>query len=168
MTIKPYIITLLTHSNSITVVRAYNPKYDSNDKYCLCGHSYYRHFDSYERVSRMSCKYCLCHKYVESAGIYTSEFIEKFDGLIGHRIKDQKYYRFMKDERPYGILNIIGSLYSRQIDISLKESGDELIMDASTLVLNHIKNTLKTEVTGKFRRHRIKKEEPIEEYDDIW
>ena len=74
----------------------------------------------------------------------------------------------MKDERKHGILSIIGSLYSRQIDISLKELGDELVMEASTLVLNHIKNTLKPEVTGKFRRHRIKKEEPIEVYDDIW
>lgn len=40
--------------------------YDStygDDILCECGHPYYRHFDSYEDMSPVGCKYC--HGYVE-------------------------------------------------------------------------------------------------------
>ena len=36
-------------------------KYDENfgdDRECKCGHSYYRHFDPYEQMSPVWCKYC--------------------------------------------------------------------------------------------------------------
>jgi hypothetical protein len=38
-----------------------NPEYDpqvGNDTKCLCGHSYYRHFDPYEGMAPVGCKYC--------------------------------------------------------------------------------------------------------------
>lgn len=36
-------------------------QYDSNygdNKPCLCGHPYYRHFDTYDNMSAVGCKYC--------------------------------------------------------------------------------------------------------------
>lgn len=37
--------------------------YDENfgdDKICKCGHPYYRHFDTYDHMSHVGCKYCEC------------------------------------------------------------------------------------------------------------
>lgn len=39
--------------------RHYNPKY-GDERNCKCGHSYYRHFDSYEDMLPVGCKYCNC------------------------------------------------------------------------------------------------------------
>lgn len=42
--------------------------YDENfgdDKKCSCGHSYYRHFDSYDDMKPVGCKYCSCSGFVE-------------------------------------------------------------------------------------------------------
>ncbi len=36
-------------------------QYDENfgdNKLCLCGHPYYRHFDTYDHMSAVGCKYC--------------------------------------------------------------------------------------------------------------
>lgn len=32
-----------------------------DDKDCACGHPYYRHFDTYDNMSPIGCKYCDCH-----------------------------------------------------------------------------------------------------------
>ncbi|AVD99357.1 hypothetical protein SEA_BILLNYE_185 [Streptomyces phage BillNye] len=32
---------------------------------CLCGHSYYRHFDSWEGMEPIGCKYCECDTFEE-------------------------------------------------------------------------------------------------------
>ena len=42
----------------------YNPKY-GDDRECICGHPYYRHFDSYEDNEPVGCKYCSCYTVVE-------------------------------------------------------------------------------------------------------
>lgn len=34
-----------------------------DDKKCVCGHSYYRHFDTYEQMYPIGCKYCECYKF---------------------------------------------------------------------------------------------------------
>jgi len=31
-----------------------------DDKECECGHDYYRHFDTYDNMSPVGCKYCGC------------------------------------------------------------------------------------------------------------
>lgn len=56
---KPYIETTITK-----IVRKYNPDY-GDDRICTCGHSYYRHFDSYEDMEPVGCKYCGCYEFVE-------------------------------------------------------------------------------------------------------
>lgn len=46
------------------------PKYDKtfgDEKDCACGHPYYRHFDTYEGMYPVGCKYCTCsvwHRHV--------------------------------------------------------------------------------------------------------
>jgi hypothetical protein len=38
------------------------PRYDplyGDDKLCDCGHPYYRHFDTYDDMAPVGCKYCM-------------------------------------------------------------------------------------------------------------
>lgn len=56
---KPYLQGI-----EVRVVSKYNPAY-GNDKECECGHSYYRHFDSYEDMDPCGCKYCGCYDFKE-------------------------------------------------------------------------------------------------------
>jgi hypothetical protein len=46
----------------VEVAILYDPNF-GDDVECECGHPYYRHFDSYEGMSPVGCKYC--HGYVE-------------------------------------------------------------------------------------------------------
>ncbi len=59
----PYLIT----EQVVTVVtRQYNPNY-GDDRVCLCGHPYYRHFDTYADMDPIGCKYCQdCDVFVPS------------------------------------------------------------------------------------------------------
>lgn len=57
---KPYIEEVV-----VTKVRKYNPKY-GDKRMCECGHPYYRHFDSYEDMEAVGCKYCGCYTFVEA------------------------------------------------------------------------------------------------------
>jgi len=45
-------------------IQAYNPKY-GDDRICECGHSYYRHFDPFENMRNVGCKYCGCFEFKE-------------------------------------------------------------------------------------------------------
>lgn len=59
----------------------YNPEYTpptpydkshGDDDECRCGHSYYRHFDTYDSMAPVGCKYCYCgHGYED--GSFTSK-----------------------------------------------------------------------------------------------
>lgn len=40
----------------------YNPNFGDHRE-CQCGHSYYRHFDSYENMEAIGCKYCGCKEF---------------------------------------------------------------------------------------------------------
>lgn len=46
-------------------VKRYNPNYGDN-RMCVCGHPYYRHFDSWENMRPVGCKYCGCREFVEA------------------------------------------------------------------------------------------------------
>ena len=37
--------------------REYDPAYGS-ERLCTCGHIYYRHFDTYDHMRPVGCKYC--------------------------------------------------------------------------------------------------------------
>ena len=43
----------------------YNPEY-GDDRVCICGHTYYRHFDSYDNMEPIGCKYCRCWQFEET------------------------------------------------------------------------------------------------------
>ena len=58
---KPYITNITIEINTN---RKYNKNYGDNRE-CECGHSYYRHFDSYERMEAVGCKYCQCYEFKE-------------------------------------------------------------------------------------------------------
>lgn len=49
----------------VRTVAKYNPNY-GDKKVCECGHSYYRHFDSYEDMDAVGCKYCRCFTFKEA------------------------------------------------------------------------------------------------------
>lgn len=62
MTHEPYII----ETETITV-RYWNKDYNQ-DELCICGHTYYRHFDPYEDMYPRGCKYCQCSDFVPGGG----------------------------------------------------------------------------------------------------
>jgi len=63
---QPYLTTITTTTETIKN-RKYNPKF-GDDKVCECGHPYYRHFDSYEQMDPVGCKYCQCYEFKEDDG----------------------------------------------------------------------------------------------------
>jgi hypothetical protein len=50
---------------TVETEKKYNPNF-GDDKICKCGHSYYRHFDSYEQMEAIGCKYCGCYDFEEA------------------------------------------------------------------------------------------------------
>lgn len=66
---KNFSITISTEpylmQEVITVERKYNPNYGDH-RICICGHPYYRHFDSYDDMYDAGCKYCRCDTFVET------------------------------------------------------------------------------------------------------
>lgn len=40
----------------------YDPEF-GDAELCKCGHTYYRHFDPYENMSPVGCKYCICRRF---------------------------------------------------------------------------------------------------------
>ena len=50
---------------TVETEKKYNPNF-GDDKKCKCGHSYYRHFDSYEQMEAIGCKYCECYDFEEA------------------------------------------------------------------------------------------------------
>jgi len=73
----PYIET-----RRVVIDRKYNPNY-GDDKICECGHTYYRHFDSYEDMYACGCKYCGCNDFVE---MITVNYIVRVNERTGYKI----------------------------------------------------------------------------------
>jgi hypothetical protein len=59
---KPYIY--INHV-VVSTEQRYNPEY-GNNRICQCGHEYYRHFDTYDNMAAIGCKYCQCRTFVEA------------------------------------------------------------------------------------------------------
>lgn len=70
---KPYIIETITIKK-----KKYNPNYGDN-RMCVCGHTYYRHFDSWNDMEAVGCKYCGCQEFVE---VESEKYVNIADDLI--------------------------------------------------------------------------------------
>ncbi len=46
-------------------MQMYDPKF-GDSKLCECGHFYERHFDSYDNMDPVGCKYCSCYEFTLS------------------------------------------------------------------------------------------------------
>ena len=57
---KPYIVETITMQN-----KKYNPNY-GDLRMCVCGHTYYRHFDPWDDMEAVRCKYCGCEEFIEA------------------------------------------------------------------------------------------------------
>ena len=55
----PYLTTI-----EVTKQYHYNPQY-GDDRLCECGHTYERHFDTYDNMATSCCKYCGCQEFKE-------------------------------------------------------------------------------------------------------
>lgn len=51
-------------NTEIYIEKVYNPKYGDN-KVCICGDSYEKHFDSWDEMTACGCKYCECDHFKE-------------------------------------------------------------------------------------------------------
>ena len=78
---KPYLEEIVT-----TTVRNYNPKY-GDERICQCGHTYYRHFDSWADMDNVGCKYCWCHDFQEA--VITPERIAEMQRVVRERYPEQ-------------------------------------------------------------------------------
>jgi len=78
----------------------YNPKYGDN-RVCKCGHSYYRHFDTYEGMEPIGCKYCQCYEFKEETDdcmCKESAMQAMKDGKkVSHPLFFDDQYLYMKD-----------------------------------------------------------------------
>jgi hypothetical protein len=54
----------LPYIDKVVIEKVYNPKY-GDGRICVCGHEYFRHFDTYDHMANVGCKYCGCHKFEE-------------------------------------------------------------------------------------------------------
>jgi hypothetical protein len=57
---KPYISHVV-----VSTEQRYNPEY-GDERICTCGHVYRRHFDTYDNMAAIGCKYCQCRTFVEA------------------------------------------------------------------------------------------------------
>jgi hypothetical protein len=60
-------------------VRKYNPKF-GDLRLCVCGHPYDRHFDSYDNMEPVGCKYCDCNDFSEAPPTLATPPAEKGEG----------------------------------------------------------------------------------------
>lgn len=107
---RPYIVTI----EDIKTKYGYNKDY-GDDKECVCGHPYYRHFDTYEDMYPIGCKYCQCFRFEE----ITDENREEINN------KKLSYSRFeVIDKYPNSVWEI-GDIIDCQDDMFLVKELEE-------------------------------------------
>lgn len=65
----------------------YNPNYGDN-RMCVCGHPYVRHFDSYENMEACGCKYCGCQEFKEDTKSINDKKLPHHCKLCGAYIEE--------------------------------------------------------------------------------
>lgn len=92
---EPYILKQVTKT-----IRQYNREY-GDDRLCICGHSYYRHFDSYEQMEAIGCKYCGCYTFKEADGSEKLKWV-LIDTVAIIVVAETAIGAFMVYRRPHG------------------------------------------------------------------
>ena len=87
---KPYITKIV-----VAEVREYNPKF-GDDRICECEHTYYRHFDSYEKMMVCGCKYCGCNDFKEASETIQSK-VKFFDSVRVADLSKQDWIEYCLD-----------------------------------------------------------------------
>ena len=95
---RPYI-----EKEVVTVVREYNPAY-GDDRICVCGHVYYRHFDTYEEMEACGCKYCGCFDFKELTN-RTRWILE--ENVFSEKCFDEMIVVLEKKAIPYARIKVI-------------------------------------------------------------
>lgn len=89
--------------------RKYNREY-GDDKVCRCGHPYYRHFDTYEDMDPVGCKYCGCDEFKPEPSEMVKKFQEYLDNMTEEEVEEMRAKYFPPDTRPKGWISIEDSL----------------------------------------------------------
>lgn len=96
--------------------------YDSNfgdNKLCECGHEYYRHFDTYDNMAPVGCKYCSPYTYrssgVQHGNNICTGFKEKMETIKdSHPREEDKYaHGLCQDCDEYAMLHQKGEDHCR-------------------------------------------------------
>lgn len=93
----PEVFELCLKETSAHNSEKYDPALDTKDAICQCGHVYYRHFDTYEDMAPVGCKYCDCG-----------------------------YYRPIKDNDPLGI-DALNAVFEELLELELPYDGEQMI-----------------------------------------
>lgn len=80
---RPYMLETLTIQK-----KKYNASY-GDGRICKCGHKYYRHFDTYEHMEPIGCKYCQCSEFVEAKKVFYN--VDEKKELLGHIVNDNEF-----------------------------------------------------------------------------
>ena len=66
-------------------------KHFGDAKICTCGHTYYRHFDTYDRLYPIGCKYCNCDRFEEKG--HESQIEPKFSKELLAQMAEMQRWR---------------------------------------------------------------------------
>lgn len=147
MSEKPYITRLVE-------VQSYNPNF-GDEKECQCGHQYHRHFDSYQDMQPVGCKYCGCCEFVErteQTDKLVDDILEELNSLnpgwsISYR-HSSDYIRFSNEDETlmmeYSVYNGRTSYTFNHLRISINDDSNlqGYSIESITAAYNDLKETV--------------------------
>lgn len=144
---QPYITRIIE-------IQSYNPNF-GDERECQCGHPYYRHFDSYENMAPVGCKYCDCFEFIEDTGqgnelidsiLYELNYISSGWSLSYKH--NSNYIRFSNEDETlmmeYSVYNGSASYMFNHLRISIND--DSNLKGYSTESISAAYNDLKETV----------------------
>lgn len=142
---------LIVDKRCVRSIRTYSPEYDkSTDELCVCGHQYYRHFDSYEKLPYVSCKYCNCMEFIPYSEYYHVDKIKELNDLV-LSLGNERFNHFYELRGLAEILQIISEHSFGQYTLT----DEEMAIVRDFMKHNEVKKDIIPISTNKFRRGRI-------------
>ena len=117
--------------------RLYNPEYGDNRE-CECGHAYHRHFDSYEDMYNVGCKYCGCNDFKEKVthsipvawDTSTNEPCSFETLTIGEKVminENAKVLLGFEDGLEFNVVDVLELTHDKPIVLNCKEFGEDWV-----------------------------------------